>query len=135
MDRRSMPVIGAAAVLLVVAGLGALQCHRSIARRELEAGARFGRGRPAEECLEEIRRTSLAGRRSFLGLADTAYAEGCIGSAEGSMRRCLAVPRAESQEGYAWRSEYCGEVRPETSGCHFQLGFVQDWCDRTLSPD
>lgn len=135
MDGRSMPVIGAAAVLLVVMGLGALQCYRSIAQREFEAGARFGRGRPAEECLDEIRRTSLAGRRSFLGLADTDFAEGCIGAAEGGVRRCNAIPRAESQGGYAWRSVYCGEVAPETAGCHFQLGVVQDWCDRTLSPD
>jgi hypothetical protein len=130
-----MPVIGAAAVLLVLAGLAAFQCHRSVARNAFEAGARFGRGRPAETCLEEIRRRSLAGGRSLLGLADTAFAEGCFGAAAGNLLRCASIPRAESEEGYAWRSQLCGEVGPETTGCHFQLGAVQDWCDREEPAD
>ena len=135
MGGRSIRVMGTAAVLLVVVGLAALQCHRSVAQRELEAGAQFGQGRPAEACLEEIRLTFLAGRRSLLGLADSAYAEGCIEAANGNMRRCGSIPRAESQGGYAWRSGYCGGVSPETAGCHFQLGVVQDWCDHALSAE
>lgn len=120
----------AAAVALLLGGFTAAQCFQGSTQHEFDAGARFGRGRSADACLAEIRRTSLDGRRSFLGLADKAFAAGCFGSAEGNLRRCASIPPAKSPDGYAWRSEICGEVGKATADCHVQLGVIQEWCDR-----
>lgn len=135
MNARSLPAVGVAAAVLVLVGASLLWRHRSASMREFEAGARFGRSRPADACLNEIRDTSLAGRRSFLGLADQSFAAGCFGAAEGNVWRCLAIPPAQSEEGYAWRTEFCGEIQERTTDCHVQFGVIQDWCDQAHPVD
>ena len=130
MTSGSRRVALAAGLLLaasVVAGVGWLV---RASQREFQEGVAYAVGSSADACLEEIGRRSLQGTRSFLGLASTSFAEGCFGAALDAERRCLAIPPATSEEGYAWRAGLCGEVSPRTRGCHAELGFVQGYCDR-----
>lgn len=118
-----------------MAAAAALVFLRGSAERAFDAGTRFARGRSADACLEEIRRLSLEARPSLFGLSDPSFAEGCFGSAEGSVRRCASIPPATSPEGHAWRAETCGTIRRSTRDCHVQLGAVQRWCDRVQPVD